>query len=178
MDLIANTCQSREQEEKKVMVVGGVGEEAKENWGEVQNVMTDANSEGKRKRLKLAPTVAVLCKNGGHKNYMKKAIAYLLQYRYHRAISTIIAGSQRAKKAFVGVMENEIRKEVFYFSKTADKFSQDSAGTMIRSFSWKKECKKMEAKMPTFYSACYAAMDIKKGTDLVQSRYTKLFLLG
>lgn len=135
---------------------------------EVQNIMSGGNAscDRRQKRLKLEPTVAVLCKNGGHKNYMKKAIAYLIQYRYHRAFSTIIAASKRAKRAFAAVMENEVRKELFYFCKSAKKFSQETA---MKSFSWKKELKKMEQQTPIFYSACYAAMDIRKGTDLVQS---------
>ncbi|XP_003727126.2 uncharacterized protein LOC100891981 [Strongylocentrotus purpuratus] len=145
---------------------------SKRKLEEVQNTMnnpqdSNSRSERRRKRMKLEPTVAVLCKNGGHKNYMKKSIAYLMQYRYHKAFSIIIAESERAKKAFIGVMEKEIRKEAFYFCKTAEKLSQETA---IKNFSWKKKLKKMELEMPTFYSACHAAMDTRKGTVMADSR--------
>lgn len=148
---------------------------SKRKLEEVQNIMnnpqdSNSRSERRRKRMKLEPTVAVLCKNGGHKNYMKKSIAYLIQYRYHKAFSIIIAESKRAKKAFIGVMEKEIRKEAFYFCKTAEKLSQETA---IKNFSWKKELKKMELEMPTFYSACHAAMDTRKGTVMVPDSRTR-----
>ncbi|XP_054762427.2 uncharacterized protein LOC129269000 [Lytechinus pictus] len=155
---------------------------------EVQNTMIMNNrsnsnksgelcSERRRKLMKLEPTVSVLCKNGGHKNFMKKAIAYLIQYRYHKAFSLIINGSEKAKKAFQGVMEKKIRKEAYYFCKTAEKCSQETDSISdIKNFSWKKELKTMALEMPTFYSACLASMETRKGTTAMlpnSSRSTK-----
>ncbi|XP_071506443.1 uncharacterized protein [Diadema antillarum] len=163
---------SRRKTKKSKQSEVAINFKSKRKLGEVQNLMSDSASGGDgeqvaRKRLKLAPTVAVLCKNGGHNNFMKRAIAYLLQYRYHKAISTIIAGSERAKRALRGVLEKEVRKEVFYYCKTAEGISQEPQRDKL--FSWQRILKGMESKMPMFYSACYAALDIRKGVDLVQS---------